>query len=185
METYYTEHKAALVPSDAEIEFTMKFFMKKQEEELEERSPEYRARLARIQEELADSNLDDTKRKKLENEKYNIDYELAARDNPQYAEVARGFWRWWLERWKLQRHLYDNFGGGRILWQQAGLEAFDANRKWIESMEAKGEFTISDPELREKLYAYWTRQPPPFLSDKPERIKEFLSPEWALPAKPD
>lgn len=64
------------------------------------------------------------------------------------------------------------------------MEAYDAHRTWIESLEAKGEFTISDPELREKLYAYWIRQPSPFLSDKPETLKAFLSPEWALPINP-
>ena len=31
-----------------------------------------------------------------------------------------------LPHWKLQRHLFDHYGGGRLLWQQRGIEAFDA-----------------------------------------------------------
>lgn len=85
-----------------------------------------------------------------------------------------------LSNWKFQRHLYDHFGGGRILWQQAGTEAFDAMHKWLQSLEKAGKFRFTDPNLRAAFYAYWTtHNHGAFLTDDKERIrKEFLEPEW-------
>lgn len=57
---------------------------------------------------------------------------------------------------KLQKHLYDNYGGGRALITPIGTDAFDAQRKWAEEREALGEFQIADPRLRETFYEYWT-----------------------------
>jgi hypothetical protein len=82
--------------------------------------------------------------------------------------------------WKIQRHFYDRFGGGRVLWQQAGVEAFDAYRRWLESEEQKGNFKITDPKLRKSFYRYWKLSHDPFMITDPEEIRrEFLKPEWA------
>lgn len=93
------------------------------------------------------------------------------------------FAKFMLDNWKLQKHLYDNFGGGRILWQQAGVEAFDAMRTWMEAQEKKGEFKVTSPELRKKLFHYWTTQNhSSFLTEDKDRIaREFLLPEWVKP----
>ncbi len=87
--------------------------------------------------------------------------------------------------WKLQRHLYDKFGGGRVL---GGFEAFDATRKWLESEERSGHFKITDPKLRTEFYRYWTR-PRNFMLTADSEIfllttdaeirEQFLEPEWA------
>ncbi|MEM8865003.1 MAG: hypothetical protein AAGF31_05600, partial [Planctomycetota bacterium] len=82
--------------------------------------------------------------------------------------------------WKLQRHLYQRFGGGRVLWQQAGIEAFDATRKWIESAETAGDFAVTGRQLRDALYHYWTMQNyGAFLTDDPQRVRDSLTaPPW-------
>ena len=81
--------------------------------------------------------------------------------------------------WKLQRHFYDRFGGGRVLWQQFGYEAFDAYRRWLESEEQKGNFKITDAGLRQAFYRYWRSSNAPFLMTDPSRIRaEFLEPDW-------
>lgn len=61
-----------------------------------------------------------------------------------------------LKSWKHQRLLYDQYGGGRVLFQQFGVEAFDAMHKWLKERESAGDFTITDSKLRAKLFAYWT-----------------------------
>src|SRR5439155_238667 len=71
----------------------------------------------------------------------------------------------------------------RILWQQAGMEAFDATRTCMEAFEKQGEFKITDAKLRAKLYEYWTRENHPGLfTDKEVIRKQFLEPEWIAPA---
>ena len=57
---------------------------------------------------------------------------------------------------KFQKHLYDNYGGGRGLMTPMGIDAFDAQRKWVEERERLGEFQIPDLKLREKFYEYWS-----------------------------
>lgn len=96
----------------------------------------------------------------------------------------KDFARFMLSNWKLQKHLYDNYGGGRILWQQAGQEAFDATRTWLESREKAGDFEVSDPKLKETMLLYWNKSHGAFLTADKERIrKEFLEPEWYPKAK--
>ena len=88
---------------------------------------------------------------------------------------------WFLKQWKAQRYLYIHYGGGRILWQQAGLEAFDATLKWLKEEERAGHFFMRDAALRDDFYFYWIgMNHGSFLIDDRVRIKEeFLAPEWA------
>ena len=58
---------------------------------------------------------------------------------------------------KLQARLYQDFGGGRLLFQQGGAEAFDATLRLLEQRESEGAFAITDPEVRALAYDYWTR----------------------------
>jgi hypothetical protein len=76
--------------------------------------------------------------------------------------------------------LYVRYGGGRILWQQAGIEAFDAFRTWLDAREKQGDFKFTDRRLRSIYYEYWTTMNHgAFLTDDKERIRrEFLEPEW-------
>lgn len=75
---------------------------------------------------------------------------------------------------KLQKALYDEFGGGRVLFQQGGVEAFDATRKLLEQKEASGEFSLTDPEVRELAYAYWTRDHGAMMLSEPGQIARAL-----------
>jgi hypothetical protein len=120
---------------------------------------------------------------------------LARKDLPLLERVSLTFEKWAWEQelshpfrmaaallygnWKLQRHFYDHFGGGRVLWQQAGYEAFDAFRRRLESEEQKGDFKITDPKLRQAFYRNWHLSHTPFLIVDPNRIRaEFLEPDW-------
>lgn len=54
-------------------------------------------------------------------------------------------------------YIYRNFGGERLLFQQTGVETFDAKFRLAQQLESKGVFRISDPKLRAAAYDYWTR----------------------------
>ncbi len=75
---------------------------------------------------------------------------------------------------KLQKYLYDAYGGGRLLFQQAGVEAFDATRRMLEAQEAEGRFAITDPQVRALAYDYWTRDHGAFMITDPAKIAEAL-----------
>jgi hypothetical protein len=60
---------------------------------------------------------------------------------------------------KLQKHVFDHYGGGRVMQGNQGLILLDAQKKWVEEREGLGEFQIANAELRQKLYEYWTTGP--------------------------
>ncbi|MBW3596367.1 MAG: hypothetical protein KY475_03720 [Planctomycetes bacterium] len=172
LEKYRQAHQDEIKPTEEEIATAIEYFREQHEERLQEREPELRRRLEAVQDELARSDLSRDERKELGREKDRLERDL--------RPPGRSFALFILDNWKFQRHLYDHYGGGRILWQQAGIEAFDAMHNWLEDQEAKGEFKIADPKLRQKFYHYWTRDHGAFLTSDEERIRnEFLAPGWA------
>ncbi|HEY4583405.1 MAG TPA: hypothetical protein VIG88_11175 [Lysobacter sp.] len=74
----------------------------------------------------------------------------------------------------LLRHVHSRFGGGRLLFQQAGIEAFDATRRLIEQLEAQRRLAFDDADVRRLAFDYWTRDHGPFLIDDPVRIRRAL-----------
>ena len=74
---------------------------------------------------------------------------------------------------KIQRFIYMRNGHGRILFQQAGPEAFDATRNLLLQLEKEGKFLISDPILREKTLKYWLSDHQSGLLDDPGPDKAF------------
>jgi len=143
-------------------------------------------KLKKIDALLAQPNLSEAKRKKilddreLQQELLDLSIEAARGDRTSESykadeRMAEGM----IEYWKLNIALYEKHGGGRILWQQAGFEAFDAMRNFLEEQQKQGRFEIFDPALQETLNNYWTEQGhKSFLKDDPKTIAEFLHPVW-------
>lgn len=175
---YRDAHRAAITPTDAEIKFASDYFDREHRQRIEKEGGEAKLReqLQALEARLARTDLPQDEAKKLELEQLGLQQKLR-------PPSSYGFARFVLNNWKFQKHLYDHFGGGRILFQQAGLEAFDATRTCLESFEKQGEFKITDPTLRPSLYEYWTRENHPgLLTDKETIRKQFLEPEWVAPA---
>lgn len=57
---------------------------------------------------------------------------------------------------KAQRHIYQHFGQGRVLFQQGGMEAFDATYRLIQTLEKDGAFKFANPADRTLALSYWT-----------------------------
>ena len=81
---------------------------------------------------------------------------------------------------KSQAWLYREFGGGRLLFQQGGTEAFDATLRLLQQRESEGAFAITDPEVRALAYDYWTRDHGPMFISDPEAIGRALSIESVI-----
>lgn len=119
--------------------------------------------IERIAKQLNDATLGKADRRQLEQKRGKLEQKLDGH--------VKFFATWWLSSFKFQRHLYYRYGGGRVPWQQAGLEAFDAMHRWLTENEEKGDFKITDPDLRAKFYEYWTTmRNGAFLSKEKDRI---------------
>lgn len=171
MRKYREAHKAEIEPTNAEVDATAAYLEKQHRERMKKEGPMIRQELQELKSKKERGGLSEGERKKLERRISTLEFQLEPPD--------RFFAKFMLDNWKFQRHLYDKFGGGRILWQQTGTEAFDAMRTFLEAKERAKEFRINDPEMRAKVYAYWTTQKHgSFLTSDPKRIEDFLNPEW-------
>ena len=77
--------------------------------------------------------------------------EEAAAVDVMQRETGRGI----VMQWKINKSLYDQYGG-RIIYQQLGPEPLDAYRRFLKQREAEGAFTIHDPTLAESFWHYFT-----------------------------
>jgi hypothetical protein len=167
IEEYSQQHKNEITPTPAEIAAGTQYFIKKHCDRMKEQEPALQA----LDEKYAALDLQEAEKSNYFNEKRAIQWMMTP-PGESFAKFA-------LNNLKFQRHLYLKYGGGRILFQQAGLESFDASRKWLESLEEAGKFKVTDPKLRSELYHYYTTQDHgPFLSKNEEYIREITEPEW-------
>jgi heat shock protein HslJ len=70
-----------------------------------------------------------------------------------------------IRRWKINRSLYQAYGG-RIIYQQLGPEPLDAYRRYLEERQEAGDFAILVPEMAEFFWRYFTH----------ESIHDFMAP---------
>lgn len=172
MEKYVAENRAETDPTNAEINQFMAFYLKQHNKELKGKKKEMAIKMQSIMAELSTGTISQTRKEELVGELFYLKSEL----EPPGVDYAMFV----LPHWKRHRHLYKKYGGGRLLWQQRGIEAFDAHLKWMKEQEASGLFSFNDPVLQAKLYHYWQAKDhgPQLISD-PKKIKsEFLEPEW-------
>jgi len=175
MQMYMQVHQKEVTPTPEELAAATAFFQREHAKRMEAEKPALLKEQAEIEAQLKSETLTKEARRKLTSRLQIIKLRM----EPPGDQLAH----FMLDGWKFQKHLYDNFGGGRILWQQAGQEAFDATQKWLQSQEKAGHFQITDAALRTQFYHYWTTQNHgAFLIDDKDRIREeFLEPAWLKP----
>lgn len=98
---------------------------------------------------------------------------LAVSDK-QRRKVYRDIGKSMVEMWKINQALYKIYGG-RVIWQQGGIEPVDAYRQFLEEHEKKGDFKIIDEGLREGFWAYWVTMK--HIEVSKEKI-DFTTPWW-------
>jgi hypothetical protein len=175
---YLEAHKNELEIRDWDIEYVVRYFEKKHNEDLEKKDSELNQRLVLTKKQIAE----------IEAKLSNKDLSAGERET---LEIEKNFWetmlkppgkdfaKFLLSVWKYNRLLYDNFGGGRVIWEQEGLVAFDAMLKWLKHHEKQGDFKITDPKFHEAFYSYWKdNEDSSFFLDKQRIQSEFLHPAW-------
>ncbi|MGI9475004.1 MAG: glycoside hydrolase family 71/99-like protein [Rubripirellula sp.] len=172
LKAYRESHREETEPTPTELAIATSHFRSRHHERMESEGEPLRKELSEIKSRMDATDLGASEQKELTIRMIGLE----ARLQPPGSSFAS----FMLNNWKFQKHLHDNFGGGRVLWQQAGIEAFDAMHRWILEQERQGNFSIADPELRRKLYHYWAKQNHgSFLIEDPDRIDAvFLNPAW-------
>ena len=84
----------------------------------------------------------------------------------------------WVERWKLDKALFDKYGG-RAHWQQVGVQPFDAMIEFLKEQEASGAFTILDQDYEDEFWAYWRSDGHRFIPEE-EAVDLMAKPWWLM-----
>lgn len=84
-----------------------------------------------------------------------------------------------IRRWKLNRALYREYGG-RVIFQQAGPEPFDAYRKFLKEHEQKGTFKIVSADWKEPFWNYFTNEKMHTFLPDDEGKHVMTTPLWQL-----
>lgn len=164
---YRAEHREEIEPTEEEIDRAMESWCRRTEESLElqyakmhwswgtEPPPIDRVAWAEAVEKL--------QRSILANERIRLRTAQTIRD------------------WKLQKHLYETYGGGRMDVSVGIYQAYDATRVWLEQQETQEAFAITDPKLRQEFYSHWTTQDDEVLLTSDHTfIRAFLQCPWWL-----
>jgi len=175
-----TENREKITPTEEEIQNVTKYLDscdKAGEQKVligrDEQTAFHRMQLAQIGERLAQAGVPPEEAADLQRQKVEIQKFI---DSPGRSQAV-----FMLVGWKLQKFLHDSYGGGRILFQQAGLEAFDATRAFLESEEKKGSVEFTDPVVRTAAFDYWTKDHGPFLSTDEKQLALFRNPDFLKP----
>ena len=91
-------------------------------------------------------------------------------------EIARTF----IRAWKFNKALYQQYGG-RIIFQQAGMEPLDAYRVWLKEHEDHGDFAINDAASREEFWSYFVSEAHNFVPIENFREETGLTNPWEKP----
>jgi len=82
--------------------------------------------------------------------------------------------------WKFNQGLYKQYGG-RVIFQQMGLEPIDALKKFLAELKASGDYEIYDPALANDLFkeqeAYFDKK---FDNSSPAEAEKYFATPWWL-----
>jgi len=109
--------------------------------------------------------------------------ELSPAEAAEVNRMRREMGRVMIERWKLNKALYEQYGG-RIIFQQLGPEPLDAYRRHLEERQQAGDFTIHNAEFAETFWDYFTNDSNHSFYEpgSPEEARAFAVPFWEAKA---
>jgi hypothetical protein len=95
-------------------------------------------------------------------------------------QIAQQF----VKSWKINKALYAQYGG-RVIFQQAGVEPLDAYRDFLKEQEKKGAFQIIDKQYEPEFWRYFTNDAMHRFCDKNEGAKFINTPWWMMEETPE
>ncbi len=151
-------------PTDEEIDT----FIQKNEEIKQQQNLQFKKKREQLIAELKDPNLTQSQRKekqqyletldkvlKSNRETNELTKKLTQEQEEQLRPMLRRMARQFVRRWKINKALFAKYGG-RVIFQQAGVEPLDAYRDFLQEQEKNGAFRILDPKYKAPFWRYFT-----------------------------
>ena len=178
--------ETGMEPTEDEIQLFIDFSLKQEETRMEK----FQSQRDDLLKELKAADLKESKRASLSDHLKTVDqlieYELKRQEQekaiPNYAEIKKKSLKKVatisVTSWKFNKALYEKYGG-RIIFQQAGLEPIDAYKQFLDDHTKKKSFEIFDlsfDDMFESMYKYF-EMGHNYLSDE-EAGRYFDKPWW-------
>ncbi len=92
--------------------------------------------------------------------------------------------RQFVKSWKINKALYAKYGG-RVIFQQAGVEPLDAYRDFLREQEKNGAFRILDKKYEAPFWRYFTNDAMHTFYPENEGAKFINTPWWMMEQPPE
>ncbi|MBI3354762.1 hypothetical protein HY086_00800 [Candidatus Gottesmanbacteria bacterium] len=182
LEKYAKENK--IEPTEAELDVFVQ-----RTDELEKRNQDkFEKDRKKLAEELKSDTLTEKERKEKTAYLQNLESilkttkEMAERGKgmeEQMKAMKRSMAQHFVMAWKINKSLYEKYGG-RIIFQQAGVEPLDAYRKFLKEQEKKGAFQILNKEYEPSFWKYFTDDNMHTFYSKDDGAKLMETPWWLM-----
>lgn len=172
-----------ITPTDGEVET----FIAKSKERRVKMQLEWEQKKNALLEKLKSPNLTEAEKEKINSDLKIVEKLLESRekmeqyiqkDEAKSKEAERNVAQQVILSWKINKSLYDRYGG-RVIFQQAGPEPVDAYRDFLREYEKKGSFQIMDDTLKEQFWDYFVNDKHTFYPAE-EGAKFMNTPWWLL-----
>ncbi|MEM9444941.1 MAG: hypothetical protein AAGA18_06265 [Verrucomicrobiota bacterium] len=176
-------------PTEAELDA---FIVQTQKQE-KRNQVEFEADRERLRRELRSTDLSDEEREDKESQLQTVESILKA--NRETKRMTKGMEaemhsmmcqmaQQFVNSWKINKALYEEYGG-RIIFQQAGVEPLDAYRDFLRKKEEQGAFQILDESHRAQFWNYFTNDNMHTFYDKNDGAKFIHTPWWMVDKSPE
>ena len=105
--------------------------------------------------------------------------EMKEQMRPMKRQMAEQFVR----AWKINKVLYKKYGG-RVIFQQAGVEPLDAYREFLKEQEKNGSFQIIDKQYEPGFWRYFTNDAMHTFYSGEDGEKFINTPWWMMEEPP-
>lgn len=182
LDQYAKENK--IEPTEEEI----RVFLDKQEEKFKRSLVESEQERVRLVEELKSKTLTEEQRKEkqsaLELTESILKTRQEAREEAKGMEqqlrpMLRNMAIQWVRTWKINQSLFKKYGG-RVIFQQAGVEPLDAYREFLTEQKKKGAFRIMDEAAEALFWKYFTDDTMHTFFSKEEGARLMETPFWRM-----
>ncbi len=182
LEQYAKENK--IEPTEAELDA----FVQKTEEKQKQLQAEFEKDRKKLTQELKSTSLNEQEKKEktarlktLENilkTTKEVEEETKGMEE-QMRSMRRAMAQHFVKSWKINKSLYEKYGG-RIIFQQAGVEPLDAYREFLKEQEKKGAFQILNKDYEASFWKYFTNDAMHTFYPKDDGAKFMKTPWWLM-----
>lgn len=182
MDQYAKENKIELTEEEIQV------LLDKQEEMSKRSLVESEQERVRLVEELKSKTLTEEQRKEKQSELEMAEETLktqretregAKQMEKQLRPMLRSMALQQVRTWKINQALFKKYGG-RVIFQQAGVEPLDAYRDFLTDQQKKGAFRIMDKAAEASFWKYFTNDAMHTFLSKDEGAKMMEKPFWIM-----